>query len=151
MDAYDKQALHAIKRYHAKHGKYPQFVEATAEHLKLMEYQYFTFPDPTDADKITRVPVVEVGTNNIVFRGILVRNTGINLERAECATAEQFQRLGAKLARAGLLILEPKKSWGLQTYNPHLFFSQIEAFVFGEEATLEEMTQEKYNHSLEEQ
>lgn len=146
MNSYDLAAMAAIQDYHKKHGKYPRFIEATAERIEMMGYFYFEFiepiPDTRDEQHI-RVPVVEIGASDIVFRGILVRNTDIVLEKAECATAEQFQRLGAKLARAGLLILEPQKSWGCVTCNPHLFFSQIEAWAFGEETAFDEAMQEK--------
>lgn len=149
MNGYDQQALHAIKCYHAKHDKYPPFIEATPERIEAMGYYYFELPDPADAGVVITVPVVEVGAGDIVFRGLLVRNTNINLEQAKCATAEQFQRLGAKLARAGCLILEPKESWGLQTYNPHLFFSQIEAWAFGGQAAFDEVLADRLREEQE--
>lgn len=138
MDSYNHQAMDAIKRYHAKYGKYPRCIEATAKHREQVA-QKFVINEVC-------IPVVAIGTCDIVFRGLLIRNTDINLEKAECATLEQFHRLGAKLARAGLVIMGEKSSWGLQTYNPHLYFHQIKAYVFGEEATLDEaMTEEKFN------
>lgn len=151
MNKYDLQALHAILDYRKKHGEFPAQVEATAGHRSKMTCTHFerietpghgaglTFggvPHPNQ-HLLGRIPVVAVGTGDIVYRGILVRNHDINLEQAKCKTAEEFQRVGARLARAGLLLLEPKSSWGLQTYNPHMFFSQIEAWIFGEEAAFD--------------
>lgn len=138
MDSYNHQAMDAIKRYHAKYGQYPRCVEATAKHREQVAQKFVI-------DEV-HIPVVAVGTCDIVFRGILVKNLDINLGIAKCATAEQFQRIGAKFARAGCLIMGEKSSWGLQTYNPHLFFSQITAWVFGEEAALEEVMAEEHNH-----
>lgn len=158
MNSYNLAAIRAIRRYQEKYGKLPERIEATAGYRSKMSRDYFAVPEssvlidletymddalPEPAITLVKVPIVPLGTGDIVYRGVLIRNTDINLEIAQCATQEQFQRIGAKFARAGCCILGEKSSWGLQTYNPHLFFSQIEAFVFGEQDVFETMTEEQ--------
>lgn len=161
MNSYDQAALRAIQDYYKKHSKYPERIEATAGHRSKMTCTHFEcmeMPGPMDFTSldstglrtpiVTNVPVVALGTCDIVYRSVLVRNHDINLEQAKCKTAEEFQRVGARLARAGLLLLEPKSSWGLQTYNPHLFFSQIVAYVFGEQAAFDVAMAEEETNQL---
>lgn len=148
MNEYDEAALHAIQDYYKAHGKYPERIEVTTKYREKMTYTHFECEEPASELRIvivTNVPVVALGTGDIVYRSIVVRNHDINLEQAKCKTSEEFQRVGAKLARAGLVIVEPKHSWGLQTYNPHMFFSQIEAWVFGEQAAFDVAIAEEQN------
>lgn len=152
MNSYALAAMAAIQDYHDRHGSYPSRVEATPEYMEKIECTHLEcmeLPGPMDFTAldstglrtpiVTSIPVVPIGTGDIIFRGLLVKNTDINQKKAEYATAEQFQRIGAKLARAGCLIVEPKESGGCVTYNPHLFFSQIEAWAFGEQAAFDEV------------
>jgi hypothetical protein len=157
MNSYALAAMAAIQQYHKEHGKYPRFVEATAEHREKMDCTAFVLLEPneqgtslavvesstavSDAVRVQQIniPIVALGTGDAVFRRLLVKNLDINLVQAKCATAEEFQRVGAKLARAGCLIVEPKESSGQQILPPFLFFSQIKVWIFGEEAAFNEV------------
>jgi hypothetical protein len=152
MNSYALAAMAAIQQYHKEHDTYPPCVEAAPEYIEMMGYMYFEFTEPipdTQSEQCTRVPVVEVGTGDIVFRRLLVKNIGIKQEQANCATNEEFQKIGAKLARAGLTIVEPKRMWGIHNYPPPIYYSQIEVWVFGEWAVLREVISESFNHSSE--
>lgn len=148
MNSYDLEAVRAIRHYYERHGKAPIQIEATAAFRSSMTQDYFTLNDTQPA--LACIPVMPLGAGGIVYRRLTVINEDINMEKAECATAEEFQRVGAKLARAGLLIMEPKKTTGQQIYPPFLLFSQIEAWIFGEESVLEEVAKETSNHLSEE-
>lgn len=164
LNTYDLQALRAIRRYHKEHGKPPVQIEATAGFRPGMTRDYFLVPGPPEpvdyaaltsdtapATKLatTCVPVMPLGSGDIIYKHLVIREIGDSQEQADCTLHEKFHRLGAKLARAGLLIVEPKRTWGLCSYHHSpTYYSRIEAWIFGEEAVLNEMLA---NQSVEEQ
>lgn len=79
-----------------------------------------------------------LGSGDMVYRRLVIRETAASLELADCAMFEKFHRLGGKLSRAGAAILHPQRARGLaRNEYPLVYYSKIEAWIFGEENALD--------------